>query len=438
MVASEYGGGTNIDQDQIKLPLNHYTGIYAEDGTVNRSVKLSSLETAVSEHGCMADTDLSDYPIDLGNHIEDFGQYEQPSFTSHHSTGHNDGKHLNEGNSDMSLPLSPTPVCYLLPMYQDKMLVDTQFMVTSANSNASSVASFDGDLALTEQHGYKGPARLGEGEVLLRGGNHGNAAINEFELSTVDTNTEPVSHNDEDDLFHEGEEFVFAATYTEVRGCETDTTQEIQDSIKKLQSAPILSADHSQNLGESVPFPEICQTATLPWPHHDDDDGGPRAGPVQPPGGPPHAALSLPELEDSLGNADTTDKFDYGGSAPPDEMQELSAGYATDTEDKFNGERTHPGMDINHPCFSWTFAKAEDKQEDSTTGSSAGYFTESLFDESNSIVGSPLPKHDQQHVKLLASQSMAQTSLSIASSMSHSATEMSADLFVVGDKIGLL
>merc|ERR1711884_420319 len=436
MVASEYGGGTNIDQDQIKLPLNHYTGIYAEDGTVNRSAKLSSLETAVSEHGCVADTDLSDYPIDLGNHIEDFGQYEQPSFTSHHSTGHNDGKHLNEGNSDMSLPLSPTPVCYLLPMYQDKMLVDTQFMVTSANSNASSVASFDGDLALTEQHGYKGPARLGEGEVLLRGGNHGNAAINEFELSTVDTNTEPVSHNDEDDLFHEGEEFVFAATYTEVRGCETDTTQEIQDSIKKLQSAPILSADHSQNLGESVPFPEICQAATLPWPHHDDDDGGPRAGPAQPPGGPPHAALSLPELEDSLGNADTTDKFDYGGSAPPDEMQELSAGYATETEDEFNEERSYPGMDINHPCFSWIFAKAEDKQEDSTSGSRAGYFTDSLSDESNSIVGSPLPKHDQQHVELVASQFMAKTSFPIAGSMSHSAAEMSADLFVVGDKLG--
>merc|ERR1712020_780381 len=149
-----------------------------------------------------------------------------------------------------------------------------------------------------------------------------------------------------------------------------------------------------------------------------------------------HAALGLLELEDSLSNADTTDKFDYGGSALPDEMQELSAGYATETEDEFKEERSYPGMDINHPCFSWIFAKAEDKQEDSTTGSSAGYFSESLSDESNSIVGSPLPKHDQQHVKLLASQSMAQTNLSIASSMSHSATEMSADLFVVGDKLG--
>ena len=91
---------------------------------------------------------------------------------------------------------------------------------------------------------------------------------------------------------------------------------------------------------------------------------------------------------------DTPDKFDYGGSAPPDEMQELSAGYATETEDKFNEERSYPGMDINHPCFSWIFANAEDKQEDSTTGSSAGYFTESLSDESNSIVGSPLSKHE--------------------------------------------
>merc|ERR1711949_70926 len=138
----------------------------------------------------------------------------------------------------------------------------------------------------------------------------------------------------------------------------------------------------------------------------------------------------------SLGNADTTDKFDYGGSALPDEMQELSAGYATETEDEFNEERSNPGMDINHPCFSRIFAKAEDKQEDSTTGSSAGYFIESLSDESNSIVGSPLPKHDQQHVKLLASQSMAQTSLPIASSMSPSNTEISADLSVVGDKLG--
>ena len=315
----------------------------------------------------------------------------------------------------MSSPLAST----LLSSCQDLKLATTQFMVDSTNSTAPSVA-FNKNLALTEQ--------LDEGEDPLGDGNHG------IELSTV----EPVSHDD--CRFYEGEEFVFVTTHAELHGCEVDTMQEIQSSIKtdyqKLQSAPILRADHSQNLGESVPFPKICQAAPLPWPHHDDDDGGPRAGPVQPPDGPLHAALGLLELEDSLSNADTTDKFDYGGSALPDEMQELSAGYATETEDEFNEERSNPGMDINHPCFSWIFAKAEDKQEDSTTGSSAGYFTESLSDESNSIVGSPLPKHNQQHVKLLASQSMAQTSLSIASSMSHSATEMSADLFVVGDKLG--
>merc|ERR1712197_103919 len=352
MVASEYGGGTNADQDKIKSPLSHYTGIYAEDGTVNRFAKLSSLETAVSEHGCMADNNLGNFLIDLGDHIEDFGQYEQPSFTSHHSAGYIPSKHLSESSSVMSSPLAST----LLSSCQDLKLATTQFMVDSTNSTAPSVA-FNENLALTEQ--------LDEGEDPLGDGNHG------IELSTV----EPVSHDD--CRFYEGEEFVFVATHAELHGCEVDTQ------------------DHSRNQGESVPFPEICQAATLPWPHHDDDDGGPRAGPAQPPGGPLHAALSLPELEDSLGNADTTDKFDYDGSALPDEMQELSAGYATDTEDEFNGERSYPGMDINHPCFSWIFAKAEDKQEDSTTGSSAGYFTDSLSDESNSIVGSPLPKHDQ-------------------------------------------
>merc|ERR1712155_52903 len=350
--------------------------------------------------------------LDVERVEEDVAQVQQLSFTSHQNTGYISGKDIHERNSDMSPSLPLKPVCNL--PYEDQMQAITQLMVDSPNSSASSVASFDEDLALTEQHGYKGPAGLGEGEVLLCGDNHGIAAIDEFQLSIVDTNTEPVSHNDEDDLFYEGEEFVFAVTYTELHECEVDMTQESQDSIKKLQSAPILRADHSQNLGESVQFPKICQAATLPWPHHDDDAGGPRAGPAQPPGGPLHTALSLPELEDSLGNADTPDKFDYGGSAPPDEMQELSAGYATETEDEFNKEQSNPGMDINHPCFSWIFAKAEDKQEDSTTESSAGYFTESLFDESNSIVGSPLPKYDQQHVKLLASQSMAQTSLPIA------------------------
>ena len=64
MVASEYGGVTNADQDKIKSPINHYTGIYAEGGTVSKFAKLSSLETAVSEHGCVADTDLGGFLID--------------------------------------------------------------------------------------------------------------------------------------------------------------------------------------------------------------------------------------------------------------------------------------------------------------------------------------------------------------------------------------
>merc|ERR1712197_164834 len=178
MVASEYGGVTNADQDKIKSPLSHYTGIYAEDGTVNRFAKLSSLETAVSEHGCMADNNLGDFLIDLGDHIEDFGQYEQPSFTSHHSTGYIPSKYLSESISDMSFPLASTP----LSACQDKMLVDTQF---SANNTVPSLASFNEDLAQTEQ-------------------------------------------------FDEGEEFMFIATYPGVRGCEVDTMQEIQDSIKKL------------------------------------------------------------------------------------------------------------------------------------------------------------------------------------------------------------
>merc|ERR1711949_57487 len=232
--------------------------------TASELAKLSSLETAVSEHGCVADTDPGDFPIGLGDHIEDFGQYEQPSFTSHHSTGYIPSKYLSESISDMSFPLASTP----LSACQDKMLVDTQF---SANNTVPSLASFNEDLAQTEQ--------LDEGEDPFGDGNHG------IEMRTV----EPVSHDY--CRFYEGEELVFVATYTEVRGCKVDTTQEIQDSIKKLQSAPILRADHSQNLGESVPFPEICQAATLPWPHHDDDDGGPRAGPVQPPDGPLHAAL---------------------------------------------------------------------------------------------------------------------------------------------------
>merc|ERR1712197_741 len=130
MVASKYGGVTNADQDKIKSPLSHYTGIYAEDGTTNRFAKLSSLETAVSEHGCVADNNLGNFLIDLGDHIGDFGQYEQPSFTSHHNTGYILNKCLSESNSDMSVPLASTP----LLTCQDKMLVDTQSMVTSANN----------------------------------------------------------------------------------------------------------------------------------------------------------------------------------------------------------------------------------------------------------------------------------------------------------------
>merc|ERR1711952_608460 len=127
MVASEYGGVTNADQDKIKSPINHYTGIYAEGGTVSKFAKLSSLETAVSEHGCVADTDPGDFPIGLGDHIEDFGQYEQPSFTSHHSTGYITSKYLSESNSDMSVPLASTP----LSSCQDLKLATTQFMVDS-------------------------------------------------------------------------------------------------------------------------------------------------------------------------------------------------------------------------------------------------------------------------------------------------------------------
>ena len=80
------------------------------------------------------------------------------------------------------------------------------------------------------------------------------------------------------------------------------------------------------------------QVAAFPWLRSDDDHddaGGPRAGPVQVPDGPLHAALDLPELEDSLGSTDTPDKVDYGGSAPLDEMQELNVSYATETEDEF-------------------------------------------------------------------------------------------------------
>merc|ERR1712218_598353 len=296
MVASKHGG-TNTDQDKIVSPLYHCTGIYAEDGTVSRLAKLSSLETAVSEHGCVADTDLGDFLNDP-HCTEDFGQYEQPSFTSHHSAGYIPSKHLSESGSVMSSPLDST----LLSSCQDLKLATTQFMVDSTNSTAPSVA-FNENLALTEQ--------LDEGEDPLGDGNC------DIELSPVDT--EPVSHDD--CRFYEGEEFVFAATYTEVRGCEADTMQEIQSGFQNdykemaeatsLQSAPSLCVDYSRD------------------PDDDDDAGGPRAGPVQLPDGLLHTALGLPELEDDLGNTDTPDKFNYDGSALPDEMQELDASYAT-------------------------------------------------------------------------------------------------------------
>merc|ERR1712155_282771 len=196
------------------------------------------------------------------------------------------------------------------------------------------VASFSEDLALFEQHS---PAELGDG-------NHG------IELSTVDT--ESVSHDD--CRSYEGERFVSAATHMEVRGSEVDTYK-FQDDVKTdykkvaeaalLQSAPSLCADYSRDLGELVPVSKLDQAATFPWPHddRDDDGGGPRAGPVQPHDGPLHVALGLLELEDSLGS---TDKSDHGGSAPPDEMQELDDSYATETKNKFNEERSNPGMDI--------------------------------------------------------------------------------------------
>ena len=77
MVASEDGGVTNADQDKIGSLFGQYIGIYAEDGTVSRFAKLSSLETAVSEHSCVADTDLGGFLIDSHYHYtEYFGRYE--------------------------------------------------------------------------------------------------------------------------------------------------------------------------------------------------------------------------------------------------------------------------------------------------------------------------------------------------------------------------
>ena len=96
------------------------------------------------------------------------------------------------------------------------------FMVISA-STVPSLASSNEDLAPAEQ--------LDEGENRLSDGDRGT------ELNTVDT--EPVSHDDR--RFFDGVEFVIAATYTEVGGCEVDTQQDIiRNDYKKFQSAPIL------------------------------------------------------------------------------------------------------------------------------------------------------------------------------------------------------
>ena len=118
----------------------------------------------------------------------------------------------------MSFPLASTQ----LWACQDQMMVDTLFMVISANT-VPSLASSNEDLAPAEQ--------LDEGENQLSDGDRGT------ELNTVDT--EPVSHDDR--RFYDGVEFVIAATYTEVGGCEVDTQQDIiRNDYKKFQSAPIL------------------------------------------------------------------------------------------------------------------------------------------------------------------------------------------------------
>ena len=81
------------------------------------------------------------------------------------------------------------------------------------------------------QLGLAPAEQLDEGENQLSDGDRGT------ELNTVDT--EPVSHDDR--RFYDGVEFVIAATYTEVGGCEVDTQQGIiGNDYKKFQSAPIL------------------------------------------------------------------------------------------------------------------------------------------------------------------------------------------------------
>ena len=105
----------------------------------------------------------------------------------------------------MSFPLASTP----LSMCPDKMLVHTQFTVTSANNITPSLASSNEDLALANS--------LKRVRTQLSDGNRG------VELMTVDT--EPVSHDN--CRFCEGVEFVFPHHLSEVGGCEVGTQQEI-------------------------------------------------------------------------------------------------------------------------------------------------------------------------------------------------------------------
>ena len=62
----------------------------------------------------------------------------------HRSFGYNSTKNLSESNTVMSFPLASTP----LSMCPDKMLVHTQFTVTSANNITPSLASSNEGLAL--------------------------------------------------------------------------------------------------------------------------------------------------------------------------------------------------------------------------------------------------------------------------------------------------
>ena len=105
----------------------------------------------------------------------------------------------------MSFPLAST----LLSVCQDKVLVHTQFMVTSANNITPSLASSNEDLALANS--------LKRVRTQLSDGNRG------VELRTVDT--EPASHDN--CRLREGVEFVFPHYLSEVGECEVGTQQEI-------------------------------------------------------------------------------------------------------------------------------------------------------------------------------------------------------------------